>query len=371
MNYNEAKTAELLKNLGESGATVEIKDLSKILCKKVVGVRLNGRRGKMSTTVSIKSLGLNDYDKIDTFVNSKMKKSVISFFDKKVIAEFDNVINKVRQALYNASSSSDGTIYYMTEDNFSKFKKNFDEKYDVEYHKIKEALIANLASYKASFETELKTFVNSRGLDSSEADILYRSILSKFPTEEQMKNDCSLDYYVIAFPVFNEENISGINSEIALKMKEDKDNSAVEVFYDMVGNNLKDAFELVYKCMECVDTTASMQSMKMVFNPAPKTKGFIYSKMSKLLDDNRVLKNDNLSKIVEVTERTFKHFEDNTGNPVTNQKAQETCEQLLGVIYGYAKYLGLEEKITPIIATSEYDEDDLVTIGEVTNIDNL
>lgn len=368
--YDETKTAELLKNLGE-GSTIEVKDLSKILCKKVVGVRLNGRRGKMSTTVNIKSLGLNEYDKIDAFVTSKMKKSVISFFDKEVIASLENVINKVRQSMYNASSSSDGTVYYMTEENFIKFKKNFDEKYSLEYDKIKNEIIANLATYKSSFESELKTFVTSRGLDSSEADILYRSILSKFPTEEQMKNDCTLDYYVIAFPVFNEENISGIDSSIADKMKIDKDSSAVEVFYDMVGNNLKDAFELVYKCMECIDDTPSMQAMTMNFAPASKTRGFINSKIMKLVDDNKVLKNDTLRKVISITSRTFREYHDNAGNPVTNKMAQETCEQLLGIIYGYAQYLGLEEKLSLLVSSTEYDEDDLSTIGEVADIDAL
>ncbi len=368
--YDKTKTAELLKNLGDE-ETVEVKDLSKILSKKVVGVRLNGRRGKMATTVGIKDLGLNDYDKIDDFVQSKMNKTVINFFDKSIIAKFENVINKVRQLMYNSASSSDGVIYYMTEKNFLDFKKSFDEKYKIEYDKLKDVLISELPAHKASFQSDLKTFVESRGIDETEAQVLYKSILSKFPTEEQIRNDCNIDYYVIAFPVFDEKNISGINSIVADKIRTDKDNSAVEVFYDMVGNNIKDAFEVVYKCLDCIDDTPSLQGKTMEFTPPSKTRGFINCKILKLIDDNKVLKNDTLGKAIKITSRTFREYLDKDGNAVTNKQAQETSEQLLGILYNYAKYLGLEEKILPIINTTDYSEDDLSIIGDVANIDEL
>ena len=91
----------------------------------------------MSTTIDIKSMGLTNYDKIDSFVNNNMKKTVISFFDKDVIKKFDNIMNKVRQTMYRYSSTNDGVIYYMTEGNYIKFEEKFEKIQKEEFQNLK------------------------------------------------------------------------------------------------------------------------------------------------------------------------------------------------------------------------------------------
>ena len=258
--YDKTKTEELLKNIDDG---IKIEDISKLLCSKIVGVRINGKRGQMSTTIDIKSMGLTNYDKIDSFVNNNMKKTVISFFDKDVIKKFDNIMNKVRQTMYRYSSTNDGVIYYMTEGNYIKFEEKFEKIQKEEFQNLKNELLRNLPEYKKTFKNNLELFVNSRGLEEEEKKLLFNSIMNRFPTKETICNNCSLSFYTVPFPVYNEANVKGLAPAIAKKLNEDKDTTAVETFYGMVGNNLRELFDLVYKCMEFVDNTPSMASKKI------------------------------------------------------------------------------------------------------------
>lgn len=368
--YNVKKTEELLENI-DGG--IKIKDISKLLCKQIIGVRFNGKRGRMSTAIDIKYLGLINCDKttVDEFVSSNIRNTVVYFFEKDVIRKFDNIINKVRQSMYRYSSTNDGSIYYMTEGNFLKFKEKFEETHLKEFETLKEDLIKNLPTYKNNFKNDLKEFIDSRGLAKKEADILYKSISNRFPTKEMIETDCSLDYYIIPFPVYDKKNLKGLNPEILDKLEEDKDTSAVETFYDMVGSSLKQTFELVYKCMEFIDNSATSGSLPMTFDIPSKTKGYLNSQILKLVEDNKVLRNENLRKIISIISRTFRDKENNAGNPVTNTEAMNIAEQLLGIIYNYSIYLEIENKFSETILMTEYTEEDLKTIGEISDIDKI
>ena len=368
--YDVKKTEELLENI-DGG--IKVKDISKLLCKQIIGVRFNGRRGRMSTAIDIKYLGLINCDKtnIDEFVSSNIRNTVVYFFEKDVIRKFDNIINKVRQSMYRYSSTNDGSVYYMTEGNFLKFKEKFEETHLKEFEDLKEELIKNLSVYKDSFNKDLKEFIDSRGLPSKEADLLYKSISSRFPTKEMIKTDCSLDYYIIPFPVYNNRNLKGLNPEIIKKLEEDKDTSAVETFYDMVGSSLKQTFELIYKCMEFIDNNATSGSLPMTFDVPSKTKGYLNSQIIKLVEDNKVLRNDNLRKVISIISRTFRDKENSKGDPVTNTEAMNIAEQLLGIIYNYSCYLEIEDRFSDTVLMTEYTEEDLRTIGEISDIDNI
>lgn len=363
---DEKKTKELLTNINGG---IEVKDISKLLCNKVVGVRFTGSRGKMSTTIDVKSLGLSNFEKIDEFVASNMKSTTLNFFDKDVIRKVDNLLNKVRQSMYRYSSTNDGSIYYMTEGNYTKFAEKFEQNHMKEFEAVKSELIENLSLYKKTFQNNLKIFVDSRGLEKAEANILYKSIFNKFPTKENIKAEFNLKYYIVPFPVFNQDNCIGLPQSIIDKMNQDKDASAVDTFYDMVGNMLKETFDLTYSCMSFVEDNPSLGNMSMQFNAPSKTKGFINSSIIKLVEDNKVLKNDKIQKAVAILSRTFRNREDNEGNPITNDKALNITEQLLGYIYNYSCYLGIENKLEKSLSDSVYTEEELTELGSLVQID--
>lgn len=369
MVYDITKTEELIKNIGED---LKVKDISKLLCKNIIGVRLNGRRGRMCTAINVKVLGLTNYSKeVEAFLSSNVRNTVINFFDKDVIKKFDNIINKSRQSLYKYSLTNDGSIYYMTEGNFLEFKTKFESTHLQEFKELREDLIKNLANYKKTFKEDLKKFMDTRDLDTKEADMIFKSIFNRFPSKEMLERDCGLDYYVIPFPVYNADDAAGLNAEILKKLDSDKDASAVEVFYNMVGGSLKQTFDLVYKCMEFVDDNSKAADLPMTFEVPSKTKGFINNTILKLAEDNKVMKNDNLMKILSVISQVFRDKTDKEGKSITNASATEIAEQLLGIIYSYSVYLGIDNLLTETVLLTEYTEEELLSIGEVADVNSL
>ena len=47
------------------------------------------------------------------------------------------------------------------------------------------------------------------------------------------------------------------------------------------------------------------------------------------------------------------------------------AEQLLGIIYNYSCYLEIEDRFSDTVLMTEYTEEDLRTIGEISDIDNI
>jgi len=371
--YDAEKTKELLKSLSEEETSVE--DLSSILCKKIVGIRLKAARGQMGVSVNLKSLGISIDSKdkdIEEFMKENMSAGSFSFFNKKDIKKIDSLIGITRQALYRYSIANDGSTYYLTEDNYKEFKKDFHEKYLEKFNELKNDLILNLDISKKSFENKLSKWLALRKLDEDEATLTLKKYLSKFPIKEQIERQFKMYYYTIAFPVFNETNIDGIDSDISKDLLEDKDNTTIETFYNMIANCLVSLFEITSKVIESINvSTIAEEEMPLDLNLASRTKGMLNKTINDLINNNKVLKNEKIGKIVNLLSKTFIDKKSENDERITNGEASEIGETLLASIYSYAKYINVEESLETVISKSEYSIEDLDLMSEIIDLDNL
>ena len=371
--YDAEKTKELLKFLSEEETSVE--DLSSILCKKIVGIRLKAARGQMGVSVNLKSLGISIDSKdkdIEEFMKENMSAGSFSFFNKKDIKKIDSLIGITRQALYRYSIANDGSTYYLTEDNYKEFKKDFHEKYLEKFNELKNDLILNLDVSKKSFENKLSKWLALRKLDEDEATLTLKKYLSKFPIKEQIERQFKMYYYTIAFPVFNETNIDGIDSDISKDLLEDKDNTTIETFYNMIANCLVSLFEITSKVIESINvSTIAEEEMPLDLNLASRTKGMLNKTINDLINNNKVLKNEKIGKIVNLLSKTFIDKKSENDERITNGEASEIGETLLASIYSYAKYINVEESLETVISKSEYSIEDLDLMSEIIDLDNL
>ena len=127
--YDDKKTKEIMKNLSAEGA---VTDISKLLCKNIVGIRLTACRGKISTGIDLMSLGINlegTEDEVLDFANNNISAGRFSYFAPEDIKEFDKQIAKARQSMYRHSITNDGSTYYMTIENYKDWREIFKTKY--------------------------------------------------------------------------------------------------------------------------------------------------------------------------------------------------------------------------------------------------
>lgn len=366
--FDNKKTEELLSNLTKDG--VEVKDLSKLFCKKIIGVRIIARRGKMLTGINdLKTLGLDTYSKnkyVESFKKDNIYAGAFRLFDKNIISQFDNLLANVRQMIYRYSLTNEGTIYYMTLDDYKDFKKVFEEKYVESFKELKTDLIENLKLYKKNFEKKFTSWLKNTGLDSSEIKLIKQKYLSKFPLKDEIEKNCILDYYTIAYPVFNEVDIEGISGEVATDLLEDQNVSVIETFYSLIGNSLYNLYDITLKMIDTVEiSTKDEESQMLKTSMSSRTKGLFKKTIEKIYNTNHLLKNDKIDCILYLLDRTFTDKLNKDGLPITNGEAVNISEKVLAVIYSYSKYLGVDYMLEKTIENSIYDVEEFELFEDI------
>lgn len=367
--YDERKTEELLSNLKADG--VEVKDLSKLFCKKIIGVRIKAARGRMSIGIdNLKTLGIYDEvgesKEVKEFKEQNISAGSFRLFNKNVVRDFDNLIANARQMIYRYSMTNDGLTYYMTVENYRDFKEVFNSKYSSKFYEMRNDLIDNLEDYKNLFSIRLKKWLSHTSLSSADINLAMTNYISKFPTAEEIKRNCIMDYYTIAYPVFNEIDIQGVSMDIADDILKDKDQSVIDTFYTLIGSSLENLFDITNKMIGTIEiTTTTEENMDLKTSMSSRTKGLFNKTLDNIRNNNYLLKNDKLEKIIYLLSRTFIEKKNKQDENITNGEAVYISETLLAVIYNYAKYLGVDEMLTKDIKSSSYEEEEFELMADI------
>ena len=132
--------------------------------------------------------------------------------------------------------------------------------------------------------------------------------------------------------------------------------NAVSTFYNMVGTVLNNLFERVVTTSQSVANGRGIPS---------KTKGGVNSTIRTATNDNDILKNSKIDSYIKAIKKIFidgVSLTSESNERIEDGEILQISEFLLGQIYSYAKYLGVEGQIS--IKDSGYDVEDLITIGE-------
>lgn len=365
---NEKVTEELLKNI-KTDDEFNISDLSKLFCKRVVGVRLSTGRGRMVIKASDRVLGISK--KANATAEEFRKKSVKAgnflFFDEKIIKNFDNLFTVIRQAMTRYSISKEGSTYYMTMENYYKFSEYFEKTYLPKFEEQKKSLIANIDDYKSSFKSSLESWLTETVDDDKDRTTLLTYYISKFPTAEEFKTDCNLELLLSAYPIVQEDAFNGVNVEIANKLKNSSDQATIDTLYTMVVNNLAEAYKITEKMISTIDVQTSFDGERLLnLNMGSRTKGLLNQTIELLRNNNYLLKNDTINDIIFLLDRIFIQKKDINDQFLTNNEAVEISEKLLAGIYGYASHLDKIDDFAEQIKGSNYDLETLeILSGEI------
>lgn len=366
-------TEELLKNI-KTEEEFNISDLSKLFCKRVVGVRLSTGRGRMVIKASDRVLGISK--KTNATAEEFRKKSVKAgnflFFDEKIIKNFDNLFTVIRQAMTRYSVSKEGSIYYMTMENYYKFSEYFVKTYLPKFEEQKKSLIKNIDTYKESFKKSLESWLKETVEDNKDREMLLTYYTNKFPTAEEFETDCNLELLLSAYPIVQEDAFNGVNAEIAKKLKDSSDQATIDTLYTMITNNLAEAYKITEKMISTIDVQTSFDGERILnFNMGSRTKGLLNQTIELLRNNNYLLKNETINDIIFLLDRIFIQKKDIKNQFLTNNAAVEVSEKLLAGIYGYAVYLDKVDEFAEQIKGSNYDLETLEILCEEIKLSDL
>lgn len=370
--YSEETKNELLKNIKTD--TFETKDLSKMLSKRIVGVRLVTGRGKMTISASNKALGISvkTSTEAEDFKKKNIRSGAFLLFDDATIRAFDNLFANARQALQRYAISKEGNIYYLTSENYETFEELFNSKYLVAFNEEKEKLIGSLDTAKDSFKKALTSWLTEVIDDDKERTTLINYYVSKFPTKSMMEKDCNLSLMLSAFPIVTEDSLVGIDKTLAAKIAESNESSTIETLASMVSKNLAEAYKITEKMINTIDIETSFDETRLLnLNMGSRTKGLLNQTIDYLKNNNFVLKNDTIGTIIFILERTFIKKQNVYGKDITNAEALAVSESLLAGIYGYATKNELDEELEEVMKTSDYDAESLDIIADDIDLEKL
>ena len=374
MSHNEKITEELMSNIKASGTTS--KDLSKLFCKRLVGVRLSSSRGRMQVVASDTALGIKtkaSTTTASTFKKKNIKSGAFLLFNEDVIKSFDNLYSIIRQTMTRYSISKEGSMYYMTTENFTKFKKIFDEKYVPSFNEAKESLVSNLDTYRKSFEDSLGEWLKEVIEDETTRDRLSTYYISKFPTSEEIQRDCNLQLLLSAYPIVENSTLTGVDYQLVDEIVKSSNESSIDTLYQMTLGNLEEAFKVIEKVSDSIDIVTSFDADRVLnLNMGSRTKGLLNSTIEYIENNNYVLQNDFLGALVDVIKRTFVNQKTKDGRDITNEEAVNTCENLMGIIYGYANHIEMQDEFEEdVLKSSKFDADTLELLSSLNTIDDL
>ena len=271
------------------------------------------------------------------------------------------------------SISKEGSPYYMTSENYMKFKDTFENAYIPKFNTKKENLLASLDTHKKAFKDSLTTWLEEVVEDPKEQKNLLTHYVSKFPTTIEIEKDCQISLLLSAFPVVQESTLTGVPSALVKEIESSSEETSVDTLYQMILSNLEEAFKVIEKAVESIDVVTEFDEDRVLnIKMGSRTKGLLNQTIDYLENNNFVLMNDFISSVVFLMKRTFIQQINVSGKPITNAEALGISENLLALIYGYAKHIEMEDEFeNDVLRNSDYDAETLEVISDMLDITKL
>jgi len=357
--FDEEKTKELVDGLREKSkdssviVVNSVDTIVKALQGNIIGVKIRSGMGRCSTSIPKECSGefYKKSEETKAFVKDFMEDDRIFFFSKDIMKRTKKIVSRVKTYLERNALSKNDDSYMINKSQYEIVKKSFEsakEDYEGEMNYI-------LHNYDRLYDEFKKSSKKAfEDLQVEDKMVAIQSVWEKFPTKEQIKRSFYIEMIVMPYPVLGDIE-KAFSGEVLDDTKEGYTFTAIETFYGIVGSILNNLFQKVSSFQNKLSEGGTIPS---------RTKGAVNSAIIAAINDNSVVKNDKINKLIEIIRKALVNgYSINSGDEIeaiSDSELEEVCEYVLSQAYGYATYLGIEEQID--ISKCDYTEDDLLEI---------
>lgn len=351
LGFDMKKTEELLEGLKNDGLIVGIEDLSQYIRKQGVIVQESIGRKRNYITVSPKLFGVDLKTKgseTNEFFKQHMKMGQIRFLPDIYETKLVNLEVLVRQKRRTYALGYDDK--FMTIETYKKFMELVETKKE-EYLATRDEIVENWDSIISRFRTVLWSTLDE--LQSIEKEKVFNKVMNSLPSKEQYAESFYMDVNAKAFPVT--ENLEMFSEDIQEQIKDGLHQDTIETLYDIIGNTLDDGFDAVSRVIKSIK-----KEDNLIKKIAHKTLGSLIE-AGKRIGEKNIFNNPKVESIrVSIV--------DLANLSINPEVMCEEAEAISAMIYGYARELGIENKInTSTSPLSEIELLDLFDMLEGTN----
>lgn len=351
LGFDMKKTEELLEGLKNDGLIVGIEDLSQYIRKQGVIVQESIGRKRNYITVSPKLFGVDLKTKgseTNEFFKQHMKMGQIRFLPDIYETKLVNLEVLVRQKRRTYALGYDDK--FMTIETYKKFMELVETKKE-EYLATRDEIVENWDSIISRFRTVLWSTLDE--LQSIEKEKVFNKVMNSLPSKEQYAESFYMDVNAKAFPVT--ENLEMFSEDIQEQIKDGLHQDTIETLYDIIGNTLDDGFDAVSRVIKSIK-----KEDNLIKKIAHKTLGSLIEAGKRIAEKN-IFNNPKVESIrVSIV--------DLANLSINPEVMCEEAEAISAMIYGYARELGIENKInTSASPLSEIELLDLFDMLEGTN----
>lgn len=351
LGFDMKKTEELLEGLKNDGLIVGIEDLSQYIRKQGVIVQESIGRKRNYITVSPKLFGVDLKTKgseTNEFFKQHMKMGQIRFLPDIYETKLVNLEVLVRQKRRTYALGYDDK--FMTIETYKKFMELVETKKE-EYLATRDEIVENWDSIISRFRTVLWSTLDE--LQSIEKEKVFNKVMNSLPSKEQYAESFYMDVNAKAFPVT--ENLEMFSEDIQEQIKDGLHQDTIETLYDIIGNTLDDGFDAVSRVIKSIK-----KEDNLIKKIAHKTLGSLIE-AGKRIGEKNIFNNPKVESIrISIV--------DLANLSINPEVMCEEAEAISAMIYGYARELGIENKInTSASPLSEIELLDLFDMLEGTN----
>ncbi|MFJ8528677.1 hypothetical protein [Bacillus sp. NPDC094106] len=335
------QTEEILQGLQEDGVNVTVENVDEYLQKQGVLVKVHvGRlRNYVEVTPGLFGVDVSQSEELDSFFKNYIRNGRLNFIPNDYEKKLRSIEAKVRKMKATLAIGYDNE--YLPIDIYKDFSKYVKEA-RVEYFEVRDNILANWIQLIRIFEDSLQNSLEQMGALNKEA--IQRSIMSRIPTQEKYEESFYLRTSLKAFPVI--ANVNLFDEEIAEEVRESIRQESVKGVYEIMGNVLNDAFQVVNRSLSIYEernrlTQTSLNSIKNSSYRIKKKNLFKNAFVDEIADDLYTLSGTPQSDIAEVG------------------------EIILAKIYGYSYEIGIQNEIN--LKDSVLSEEELEIICSTFN----
>lgn len=317
LQYNREKAEKLIEGLRADGEDVTLENLDKFLQSAGVLVRVHvGRiRGNMELTPEV--LGIDPTQSgLSDFFNDYAKNGSMTFIPLQYEKELKKVESRLRMAKTRMSIGYDNS--YMPLTTYQAFQKRLKEAQN-EYNEIRDRILADWTNILARFEMTLNSALTS--LNPTEREAIKNAIMKRIPDKTFYRESFYMRTSLKAFPVM--ENVALPTDELTEEVKQTAIEDNIRMVHEVLGGALNESFETVNTVY------ASFEKNRKV---PPKTHGALKEAVKRVRERD-MFKN---SMVTHITDEM-----DKLSMNLMMEDVPEMCENLLSLIYGYAREINV------------------------------
>jgi hypothetical protein len=322
--FNSDKTNELIEDLKSQGMIVGIEDLGGYLRKQGLIVKEHIGRKRNYVEVSPKLFGVDvsqKGDDVKEFMKEHIKMGKLCFIPDSYEKKLSNLDASIRMARRRSCIGYEET--FMPLEVYKQFTKEF-EASKKEYFEIRDSIVASWDNLLLRFKQILKISLDE--LNTIDKESIFTTIVAKLPSKQDYADSFYMTLSAKAFPVT--ENLEMFDESIQDQIRDGLNQETITTLYEIIGNALNDAFENVSKILQTLRKNAKV---------ANKTLGAL-KKSAERVGKKNIFHNP---KIEEIRAEILNVLWSSKDKDMMWEKG----ENLLAIIYGYAKELGIEEII--------------------------